>query len=89
MWSPRSRNNNLGMWLSGRAFALHVKGPGFDPRHLHLHFFVNFHDHKMHSELLDTVKFPSSIVVCRQQLASNDNSLTTGPILTRLHRNDP
>ena len=22
------------MWLSGRAFALHVKGPGFDPRHL-------------------------------------------------------
>ena len=24
----------LGMWLSGRAFALHVKGPGFDPRHL-------------------------------------------------------
>ena len=23
------------MWLSGRAFALHVKGPGFDPRHLH------------------------------------------------------
>ena len=23
-----------GMWLSGRAFALHVKGPGFDPRHL-------------------------------------------------------
>ena len=25
----------MGMWLSGRAFALHVKGPGFDPRHLH------------------------------------------------------
>ena len=25
-----------GMWLSGRAFALHVKGPGFDPRHLHI-----------------------------------------------------
>ena len=25
-----------GMWLSGRAFALHVKGPGFDLRHLHL-----------------------------------------------------
>ena len=25
---------NMGMWLSGRAFALHVKGPGFDPRHL-------------------------------------------------------
>ena len=24
----------MGMWLSGRAFALHVKGPGFDPRHL-------------------------------------------------------
>ena len=22
------------MWLSGRAFASHVKGPGFDPRHL-------------------------------------------------------
>ena len=26
--------DQLGMWLSGRAFALHVKGPGFDPRHL-------------------------------------------------------
>ena len=26
----------MGMWLSGRAFALHVKGPGFDPRHLHI-----------------------------------------------------
>ena len=25
---------HMGMWLSGRAFALHVKGPGFDPRHL-------------------------------------------------------
>ena len=24
------------MWLSGRAFALHVKGPGFDPRHLQM-----------------------------------------------------
>ena len=23
-----------GMLLSGRAFALHVKGPGFNPRHL-------------------------------------------------------
>jgi hypothetical protein len=23
-----------GMWLSGRAFASHVKGPGFNPRHL-------------------------------------------------------
>ena len=30
------------MWLSGRAFALHVKGPGFDPRHLHSHFFFLF-----------------------------------------------
>ena len=23
-----------GMWLSGRASALHAEGPGFDPRHL-------------------------------------------------------
>ena len=29
-----------GMWLSGRAFALHVKGPGFDPRHLQSKYFV-------------------------------------------------
>ena len=33
--------DQLGMWLSGRAFALHVKGPGFDPRHLHL-FLLKF-----------------------------------------------
>jgi hypothetical protein len=31
---------SMGMWLSGRAFALHVKGPGFDPRHLQNTFFV-------------------------------------------------
>ena len=30
----------MGMWLSGRAFALHVKGPGFDPRHLQKCFFL-------------------------------------------------
>ena len=29
--------SNRGMQLSGRAFALHVKGPGFDPRHLHFY----------------------------------------------------
>ena len=27
-----------GMWLSGRALASHVRGPGFDPRHLHIFF---------------------------------------------------
>ena len=35
-----SREVTVGMWLSGRAFALHVKGPGFDPRHLQRFFFL-------------------------------------------------
>ena len=30
----------MGMWLSGRAFALHVKGPGFDPHNLQKCFFL-------------------------------------------------
>ena len=31
------------MWLSGRALASHVRGPGFDPRHLQRNnYFVQF-----------------------------------------------
>ena len=33
----------MGLWLSGRAFALHVKGPGFDPRLLHFLRFYSIH----------------------------------------------
>ena len=36
------RFGNMGMWLSGRAFALHVKGPGFDPRRLHFRYKTSF-----------------------------------------------
>ena len=47
--TPKWMNNinRMGMWLSGRAFALHVKGPGFDPRHLHWYYFVNFRQKKL------------------------------------------
>ena len=27
-------SSTQGLWLSGRASALHAEGPGFDPRHL-------------------------------------------------------
>ena len=40
-----------GMQLSGRAFALHVKGPGFDPRHLHFFFRCNSSHHSFPTSL--------------------------------------
>ena len=43
-------DSELGMQLSGRAFALHVKGPGFDPRHLHVRFVPSLFRHRLQYE---------------------------------------
>ena len=41
VWHESTGIHKKGMQLSGRALALHVRGPGFNPRHLHTfsHYF--------------------------------------------------
>ena len=51
----------MGMWLSGRAFALHVKGPGFNPPHLQNFCHTSFSQKTIGLAIDDILTWPGSV----------------------------